>query len=84
MPDRRATGDIRKRVSRVDKGVGFAHITLVSQGQHKPWEREGQYLHMLLKERRKGDCGNAINSEYFDNSVEAILEASESESPGRR
>jgi hypothetical protein len=23
---------------------------------------------MLLKERRKGDCGNAINSEYFDNS----------------
>ena len=23
---------------------------------------------MLLKERRKGDCGNAINSEYFENS----------------
>jgi len=42
-------------------------LPLVSQG-HITWEREGQILHMLLKERRKGDCGNAINSEYFDNS----------------
>jgi hypothetical protein len=31
-------------------------------------EERGNTFIMLLKERRKGDCGNAINSEYFDNS----------------
>ena len=31
-------------------------------------EGRGNTFTMLLKERRKGDCGNAINSEYFDNS----------------
>ena len=36
---------------------------------------------MLLKERRKGDCGNAINSEYFENSGGSYTERpSESES----
>jgi hypothetical protein len=31
-------------------------------------EGRGNTFTMLLKERRKGDCGNAINSEYFENS----------------
>jgi hypothetical protein len=31
-------------------------------------EERGNTFIMLLKERRKGDCGNAINSEYFENS----------------
>ena len=31
-------------------------------------EERGNTFITLLKERRKGDCGNAINSEYFENS----------------
>ena len=31
-------------------------------------EERGNTFIMLLKDRRKGDCGNAINSEYFENS----------------
>jgi len=39
-------------------------------------EGRGNTFTMLLKERRrKGDCGNAINSEYSITPVEAILEA---------
>jgi hypothetical protein len=31
-------------------------------------EERGNTFIMLFKEERKGDCGNAINSEYFENS----------------
>jgi len=31
-------------------------------------EESGNTFIMLLKERRKGDCGNAINSKWFGNS----------------
>jgi hypothetical protein len=31
-------------------------------------EERGNTFITLIKERRKGDCGNAINSEYFENS----------------
>src|SRR5512135_2630366 len=36
-------------------------VPIVFQGQHNFGRGKGQYL-LLLKERRKGDCGNAINS----------------------
>jgi hypothetical protein len=70
MPDRRATGGYKEtKFHRVDKGVGFAHITAcISKDNITLGEGRGNTFTMLLKERRKGDCGNAINSEYFDNS----------------
>jgi hypothetical protein len=48
-------------------------------------EGRGNTFTMLLKERRKGDCGNAINSEYFDNSGGSYTgRPSESESPWKK
>ena len=48
-------------------------------------EGRGNTFIMLLKERRKGDCGNAINSEYFDNSGGSYTgRPSESESPWKK
>ena len=48
-------------------------------------EGRGNTFTMLLKERRKGDCGNAINSEYFENSGGSYTgRPSESESPWKK
>ena len=53
----------------VGTGVGFAHMyRLYFKDNITLGEGRGNTFTMLLKERRKGDCGNAINSEYFDNS----------------
>ena len=43
-------------------------VPLVSQGNITLREERGNTFIMLLKERRKEDCGNALNSKRFGNS----------------
>ena len=53
----RATGRYKEtKFYWVGKGVGVAHIPLVSQGQHNLGRGKGQCFHRVSEEGKEGDC----------------------------